>query len=137
MPVDILTSPVKVTAVAKLISVSVVVISPAKLLVPVPFWVKPPTAVMSPAAAVVNTPELVTSTLPSLATAALIVKAAPVKSRLLLRVVTSFSVVVPEPACWVRLTASTAPDNITLFAATTVNASRLSVAPTAPVILMF
>ena len=134
-PVDSAMSPARVTDPPKAMAVEVVVMSPARLLAPAPFCVKPPVAVMSPAAAVVNWPELVTSTVPPAASAALTISAEPVKSRLPPRLTAPFSVVVPVPACCVRLAAVKAP-RVTSAAETTVTAPSGVEPPTTPEKLM-
>ena len=86
-PVLMATSPPRVTALAKMMLVPVVVMSPASVLRPTPFWVKPPVAVMSPTAAVVKRPPLVMVTRPPAPIALFTATAFPVTLRLPLAVI--------------------------------------------------
>ena len=110
-PVLMATSPSSWIASAKLMLSAVVVISPANSLVPPPLWVTAPSAVISPSAAVIKVPLLVTVTVVPVSSSAFSVRLVPVKAKAPLSVIVSVlslpTVVVPVPASWVRLTAST------------------------------
>ena len=83
---------------------------------------------MSPAATVVNAPALTTVTGPPVATAAFTVSALPVKESAPVSVVAAPMVVVPVPACCVRLAAVKAAVMPTSLAETNVTA------PSAPLV---
>ncbi len=150
VPVDMARSPARVTADWKLMSALPVVMSPARVLLPTPFWVKAPVEVMSPNANVLNVPALVMVVVPPTLAAAFTARSWPVKVRSPPRLATSFTVrslpvkarlpdrftapprvVVPLPACWVKMAASTAA-RVTSFAETTFTAPSAAVPPTAP-----
>ncbi len=131
VPVDIVRSPARVTADWKLMSALPVVMSPARVLLPAPFCVKAPADVMSPAAAVANVPAFVMVAVSPTLAAAFTVRLLPVKARLPDRFTAPPRVVVPLPACWVKMAASTAA-RVTSFAETTFTAPSAAVPPTAP-----
>ena len=124
------TFPVSVTAFAKLSAAlaNVRLMSPARLLVPAPLWLNAPAAAMSPAADVVNVPALTTVTAPPVVTAAFTVSALPVNERTPVSAVAPPMVVVPVPACCVRLAAVNAALMPTSLAETSVTA------PSAPLV---
>ena len=132
--VPIITLSFRVTPVAKPILVFVVLMSPASSLRPAPFWEKPFVALMSPAAAVVNKPELVTVTEPVAPTPAFTVRFVPIKPRLPPSVVVPLKVVVPVPACWVKLAAVTAELAVKSLTEVILIAPNADEAPTSPVI---
>ena len=121
---------VSVTAVAKPKAAleDVKLMSPARLFAPAPVWLNAPAAVMSPAAIVVNAPALATVTAPPVVTAAFTVSALPVKESAPASVVAAPIVVVPVPACCVRLAAVKAALMPTFLAETNVTA------PSAPLV---
>ena len=147
--VTIATSPVNIAARANAMSPPEV-ISPARLLLPAPDWVNAPLALMSPVADVVNVPAFATvtappavtaadtvsalpvkETAPAAPTAALIAKLPPVKPSAPVRVVAPPMVVVPVPACCVKLAALNAALMPTSLAETTMTA------PSAPLVAAY
>ena len=89
---------------------------------------------MSPAAAVVNTPELVTMTVLPAFIAAFTVRFVPVNAKAPLSPVVPPKVVVPVPACWVKLAAVTEALAVKSLAEVILIAPNTDEAPTSPVI---
>ena len=87
---------------------------------------------MSPAAAVLNKPALATCTAPPAPTLAFTASWLPAKAILPNSVTPPFRVVVPVPACCVKLAATTVLLAVTSLADTTFKAPRAATPPTAP-----
>ena len=98
-PVVIEMAASSVTASEKLMLLLVVVIEPARLTLPVPFCVKPPSATMLLPASVKKFPVLVTVTVLSLSSKVPMVNAVPLKLNRSVSVTSSSNVVVLPAVC--------------------------------------